>query len=265
MNDHVFIALLITTIAGLSTGIGGLLSFFTKKTNTKFLSFSLGLSAGVMIYISFMELIPNAKTFLVESEVPNYEWIVVLAFFCGVLLSLFIDMLVPEAENPHEIKMIESLNVDIQNFKLKRIGVITAISITIHNFPEGIATFMSAYSDINIGLSVGFAVAIHNIPEGIAVAIPVFFATASRKKSLLWSILSGFAEPIGAMAAYLILLPFISNLVLGVVFAVVAGIMIFISLDELIPGAQKYGNNHLPTYGVLSGMIIMAFSLLLLN
>lgn len=265
MAENILIAFLITLFAGLSTGIGGLLSFFTNKTNTKFLSFSLGLSAGVMIYISFMELIPNARELFNNSGVNNTDWIIIVSFFGGILISVMIDLIVPEKDNPHEVKLIETMNIDIKSLKLKRIGLITAISITIHNFPEGIATFMSAYSDLQIGIPVGIAVAIHNIPEGIAVAIPVFFATGSRKKSLKWSILSGFAEPLGAVVAYLILMPFLNELILGIVFATVAGIMVFISLDELLPGAQKYGTHHWPTYGVLAGMIIMAVSLILLK
>jgi ZIP family zinc transporter len=142
-------------------------------------------------------------------------------------------------------------------------GLFTALAIAIHNFPEGLATFTSALKDPYMGLSIAVAIAIHNIPEGIAVSVPVFYATKNRNKAFLYSFLSGLAEPLGALIGYLILLQFFSELVFGIVFAMVAGIMVFISLDELLPTAEKYGEHHLAMYGVISGMIVMALSLLL--
>ena len=157
------------------------------------------------------------------------------------------------------------MNKEVDKSKLHRLGVITAIAITVHNFPEGIATFMAAYSNIETGIPVALAIAIHNIPEGIAVAVPIYYATGSKSKAMRLSFLSGLAEPPGAIIAYLIIMPFINDVVLGISFAITAGIMVFISFDELLPGAQKYGNHHIPTYGVVIGMAIMAFSLLILN
>jgi ZIP family zinc transporter len=265
MDQNAFIAFMLTLFAGLSTGIGSLISFFASKTNTKVLSFSLGLSAGVMIYVSFVEMLPNSFNFLAGVYGETGSWYAVAAFFGGMLLSLIIDRSVPERENPHEVRLVESMNSNIDKSKLHRMGIMTAIAITIHNFPEGIATFISAYSDIELGIPVAVAVAIHNIPEGIAVAVPIYFATGSKMKSLKFSFLSGLAEPLGALLAYLIIMPFINDTVLGVIFAMVAGIMVFISFDELLPGSQKYGHHHFPTYGVVLGMAIMAFSLLILN
>lgn len=265
MDKTVLIAFSLTLIAGLSTGIGSLISFFAKKTNTKMLSFSLGLSAGVMIYVSFVEMLPNAFELLENEYAKTGTWYSVLAFFVGIAISLIIDKLVPEKENPHEVRFVESMNKEVDKSKLHRLGVITAIAITVHNFPEGIATFMAAYSNIETGIPVALAIAIHNIPEGIAVAVPIYYATGSKSKAMRLSFLSGLAEPLGAIIAYLIIMPFINDVVLGISFAITSGIMVFISFDELLPGAQKYGNHHIPTYGVVIGMAIMAFSLLILN
>ncbi len=265
MDKAIIIAFLLTLMAGLSTGIGSLISFFAKKTNTKMLSFSLGLSAGVMIYVSFVEMLPQSFRLLENQFSKTGTWYAVIAFFCGLILSLVIDKLVPEKENPHEVRFVESMNKEVDKSKLHRMGIITAIAITIHNFPEGIATFIAAYSNIEMGIPVAVAIAIHNIPEGIAVAVPIYFATGSKLKAMRLSFLSGLAEPLGAIIAFLIIMPFINDLILGITFAIISGIMVFISFDELLPGAQKYGNHHIPTYGVVIGMAIMALSLLILN
>ncbi|MDD2634068.1 MAG: zinc transporter ZupT [Bacteroidales bacterium] len=264
MEENFIIAFTLTLFAGLSTGIGSLISFFASKTNTKLLSFSLGLSGGVMLYVSFVEMLPEAIGKLTIRYADNGSWYAIIAFFGGMLLSLLIDRLVPEKDNPHEVRFVESMNKDIDKSKLHRMGILTAIAITVHNFPEGIATFVAAYSDLELGIPIALAVAIHNIPEGIAVAVPIYFATGSRRKAMRLSFLSGLAEPLGALIAFAFIMPFINDAVLGIVFAAVAGIMVFISFDELLPGAQKYGDHHIPTYGVVIGMAIMAFSLLLL-
>lgn len=263
--SNILFAFLLTLFAGLSTGIGSLISFFAKKTNTKLLSFSLGLSGGVMLYVSFVEMLPNSFNLLSGSFGKPGLWYATLAFFGGILISLIIDKLVPEKENPHEVRFVESMNSDIDKSKLHRVGVMTALAITIHNFPEGIATFISAYSDIELGIPIAIAIAIHNVPEGIAVAVPIYYATGNKRKAMKYSFLSGLAEPLGALLAFLFIMPFINDTILGIIFAIVAGIMVFISFDELLPGAQKYGNHHLPTYGVVLGMAIMAFSLLILQ
>jgi ZIP family zinc transporter len=263
--SNTFFAFLLTLFAGLSTGIGSLIAFFANKTNTKLLSFSLGLSAGVMIYISFVEMLPNSINLLSRAYAEPGTFYAVVAFFGGILISLIIDKLVPEKDNPHEARFVESMNSKIDKTKLHRVGIITSIAIAIHNFPEGIATFITAYSDSDLGIPVAIAIAIHNIPEGIAVAVPIYFATGNKKKAMKFSFLSGLAEPLGALLAVLLIMPFVNDVVLGVIFAIVAGIMVFISFDELLPGAQKYGDHHIPTYGVVIGMAIMAFSLLMLN
>jgi ZIP family zinc transporter len=257
----------LTLFAGLSTGVGSALAFFARRTNTKFLSTALGFSAGVMIYVSFVEIFPKAKDSLVEEfgQVTGY-WITVLAFFGGIVFIGIIDRLVPSAENPHEVHRAEEMNEKkrAENFNnLYRMGMFTALAIAIHNFPEGLATFVSAIKDPKLGIAIAVAIAIHNIPEGIAVSIPIFYATGSRKKAFVYSFLSGLAEPVGALIGYAVIFSFINDLVFGILFASVAGIMVFISLDELLPTAQEYGQHHLAAYGLVAGMAVMAVSLLL--
>ncbi len=260
-------ALTLTLLAGLSTGIGGAIAFFARRTNTKLLAISLGFSAGVMIYVSFTEILIEAHHTLIEGYGERAgAWYAVLAFFGGMLLIALIDKLVPSYENPHEIRSVEDMG-DVKNIKdpskLKRMGIMSAVAIVIHNFPEGLATFTAALSDPNLGLAIAIAIAIHNIPEGIAVAVPFYYATGNRKKAFLLSFLSGLSEPLGAIIGYLILMPFMTPLVFGVIMAGVAGIMVFISLDELLPAAEEYGEHHLSIYGVVAGMAVMAISLLL--
>ncbi len=258
-------AFLLTLFAGLSTGIGSALAFFTKKTNTRFLSVSLGFSAGVMIYVSFVEILFKASEALTVAFGENKGWwITVAAFFGGILFIAIIDKLIPSVENPHEVRLIEDMERKSSKNKLMRMGLFTALAIGIHNFPEGLATFTAALSDAELGLAIAIAIAIHNIPEGIAVSVPVYFATGSRRKAFTLSFLSGLSEPIGALIGYAILMPFMSDQVFGVLFAGVAGIMVFISLDELLPAAREYGEHHLSIYGLLAGMAVMAFSLLIL-
>lgn len=265
---NVLFAFAITLLAGLATGLGSTLAFFAKRTNTKLLSTSLGFSAGVMIYVSFVELFNKAREDLIEKMGQHSgSWITVLAFFGGILFIGLIDKLVPDFENPHEIHRAEEMKeTDIaEKFrKLYRLGFFTAIAIGIHNFPEGLATFMSAIKDTKLGIAIGVAIAIHNIPEGIAVSIPIYYSTGSRKKAFVYSFLSGLAEPVGALIGFVILFRFFNEVVFGIVLASVAGIMVFISLDELLPAAREYGHHHLAAYGLIAGMAVMAVSLLLL-
>lgn len=265
--EAILIAFSFTLFAGLSTGIGSALAFFTKRTNTKFLSISLGFSAGVMIYVSMVEIFVKAQDSLVESlgEVGG-NWATVGGFFGGILLIAIIDKFVPTMGNPHEIHKIEEIENPSEKkdySKLMRMGVFTALAISIHNFPEGLATFLAAIKDPSIAIPIAVAIAVHNIPEGIAVSVPIFYATNDKKKAFWYSFASGLAEPIGAIAGYFILLQFFSDVVFGVVFASVAGIMVFISIDELLPAAREFGEHHLSIYGLIAGMAVMAVSLLL--
>lgn len=267
MTENLLLAFGLTLMAGLATGIGSILAFFTSTTNTKFLSFSLGFSAGVMIYVSMVEIFVKAQDALVSAMgIKLGNWITVAGFFGGMLLIAMIDKLIPKQGNPHEIKKVEEMRGPVKDLKdpaLLKMGTFTALAIAIHNFPEGIATFTSALHDPGLGIAIAVAIAIHNIPEGIAVSVPVYFATGDRKKAFKLSFLSGLSEPIGAVVAFLFLMPYLNDVMFGIIFSAVAGIMIFISLDELLPAAKKYEEAHSSIYGVIGGMAVMALSLLL--
>ncbi|MDY6850333.1 MAG: zinc transporter ZupT [Thermodesulfobacteriota bacterium] len=265
-EQNVLWAFGLTLFAGLATGIGSAAAFLAKKTNTRMLAIALGFSAGVMIYVSFVEIFVKAKEPLVGSlGVRAGSWATVGAFFGGMLLIGLIDKLVPNHENPHEAHRLEEIRggTGPADERLLRMGVLSALAIAIHNFPEGLATFTVALRDPTLGMPVAAAVALHNIPEGIAVSIPVFYATGSRLRAFQLSFLSGLSEPAGALLGYLLLYPFMNDVLFGVLFASVAGIMVFISLDELLPGAHEYGRHHHALYGLVSGMVVMAVSLLL--
>ncbi|GLI54967.1 zinc transporter ZupT [Propionigenium maris DSM 9537] len=283
-DSTVLFAFGLTLFAGLSTGIGSALAFFAKKTNTKFLSIALGFSGGVMLYVSFVEIFIKAKDALVaELGYRGGYWATTIAFFGGILLIAIIDKMVPTFENPHEMAGIEDM-VEIDEIEehlkemeekqvsehegkrsssLYRMGIFSALAIGIHNFPEGLATFTSALKDPALGISIAVAIAIHNIPEGIAVSVPIYYATGDKKKAFYYSFLSGLSEPVGALVGYVLLYRYFNDLVFGILFAGVAGIMVFISLDELLPAAQRYGEHHLSIYGLVAGMVVMAVSLLL--
>lgn len=285
--EQIFIAMLLTLFAGFSTAIGSIIAFFSRKDDLRVLSLGLGFSAGVMIYISFMEILPTAlKDF---KNYYNSHWAELLGlacFFGGILISLLIDKLIPEDVNPHEPKEdLSELKIcplpqkgqnppkfhpgeklhQINTKALKHTGIFTALAIAIHNFPEGFATFISSLDNLTLGIAIAIAVAIHNIPEGLAVSLPIYHATGDKKKAFIYSALSGFAEPLGAFVGALILLPFIGDLTLAISFAVIAGIMVFISLDELLPAAKTYDKAHDSLYGLIAGMAIIALSLNLLE
>jgi zinc transporter, ZIP family len=288
---EVLIAFGLTLFAGLSTGIGSAIAFFSRTTNTRFLAVALGFSAGVMIYVSLVEIFFKAKdTLVAEHGIVQGNWYTLFAFFGGIFIIAVIDRMVPMSKNPHEIRMVEDAKVENiklededeqavygefmngdeksseshKKRKLMRMGMFSALAIAIHNFPEGLATFIAALTDLSIGIPIAVALAIHNIPEGIAVSVPIYYATGSRRKAFKFSFLSGLAEPVGALIGWLILMPYLNETVFGVVFASVAGIMVFISLDELLPAAREYGEHHLSIYGMIAGMAVMGVSLILL-
>ncbi|MDR2854351.1 MAG: zinc transporter ZupT [Prevotellaceae bacterium] len=266
MDNNFLFALVLTMLAGLSTGIGSAIAFFTKRTNTKLLSVALGFSAGVMIYVSFVEILPQAFSLAKISHSLHSDMFVVLAFFIGIGIIFLIDALIPESENPHEMHNVEELQaVNPQiNSELKRTGILMALAIAIHNFPEGIATFASAVVAPDIAVPIAIAIAIHNIPEGIAVSVPIFYATGNRSKAFWLSLLSGMAEPLGGVLGFLFIMKYMNEFGLSMLMAAVAGIMVFISVDELLPGSEKYGHHHYSIGGFVAGMALMAVSLLLL-
>lgn len=278
MNE-IIVALLLTLIAGAATGIGGALVLFKKKLSSNFLAGALGLSAGVMLFISLSELYPEA-----QAEVANItsgahgKTLVLVAFFVGMGIITLIDFLIPEYENPHEAPGLslgeKTAAVDMVQHTgnteaLKKLGIMSALAIAIHNFPEGIATFVGALNNPETGAGITFAIALHNIPEGIAVAIPIYYATKNKGKALLYATMSGLSELLGAVLCIIITSIFgidmsATSIAFPLILSAVAGIMVYISLDELLPAAEKYGKHHVAIGGVVAGMAVMAISLLII-
>jgi ZIP family zinc transporter len=257
LQHNLVLAIVLTLLAGLSTGIGSVIAYFIRKPRLAYLSFGLGFSAGVMVYVSFMELLPQGM--LVAGKPAG-----ILAFFGGFIFVFIIDRLVPEVENPHEYRVTDIGEAGAPNPHLMRAGIFTAAAISVHNFPEGLATFMAVLTNAKVGIFVAIAIAIHNIPEGISVSMPIFYATGSRKKAFFYSMLSGAVEPIGGLLGYLILWPFLSAKLVAAMMAGMGGIMVYVSLDELLPMAHRVGRSHTAILGILVGMAVMAGSLLLL-
>jgi len=297
MGD-VWFALGLTLFAGLATGIGSIIAFTAKRTNFRFLSVSTGFSAGVMLYVSFVEIFFKGNAALVATYGDRLGyWLNTASFFAGMLLIGLIDNLIPSAENPHEThseaetaplhdtaapfpNLLAARRVSdtdrhdhaIHPEKLLRMGLFTALAIGIHNFPEGLATFLAALHDPHLGIAIAVAVALHNIPEGISVSVPIFYATGNRKKAFTYSFLSGLAEPVGAAIAYLAIIFFLGGgtevippQIMGVMFGGVAGIMVYISLDELLPTSRAYGKGHDSLLGLIGGMAVMALSLAMMR
>ncbi len=257
-SANIKMALLLTTIAGSATLIGAAIAYFIKKPRLSYLTFSLGFSAGVMIYISFMELLTGAIDVIGQP-------FAVLAFFIGMFFIGIIDFFIPESENPDHFNNLKGPHKKtLLDKKLLRASMMTALAIGIHNFPEGLATFGATLTDTKLGIFIAIAIAIHNIPEGISVSMPIFYATGNRNKAFFFSAISGMSEPLGALVGYVILRPFLSPNLLAALLAFVAGIMIYISVDELLPMAHRYGHSHTVITGIISGMIIMAVSLIML-
>ena len=286
------LAFALTLMAGLSTGVGAAIAFFAPRANTRFLSICTGLSAGVMLYVSFMEILPEAFAQIQSAGLAERPATALgtLGFFLGIALIFLIDRLVPDAENPHEthskgdyvaLRDPAEATTPAERRALRRatrqtrrnllrMGAFTALAITIHNFPEGLSTFLAALVDPHLGIVIAIAIALHNIPEGISVSVPIYYATGNRRRAFVWSCLAGFAEPIGALFLWAILAAFNGAIffepppmLMGLVSGAVAGIMVFISLDELLPASRAYGKGHDSLYGLVAGMAIMALSLLL--
>lgn len=247
-------ALLLSTLAGLSTTIGSIIAIFFRRPGPNFMSFFLGFSAGVMILVSFVELLHQGITSV--GFLPAH-----IAFFGGMVIMFIIDNSIPH-EYIAEHKLTET---EMKKKKLARTGLFVALGIAIHNFPEGLATFAGGIMNIKLGIAIAFAIALHNIPEGICVSVPIYAATGSRKKAFWWSFLAGVAEPIGAIIAALILLPFLNPAVLGYVLAAVAGVMVFISIDELVPVSCSFGESHMSILGFMTGAVVMALSIWLMG
>lgn len=301
MNE-VAVAMGLTVFAGMATGIGSTIAFTAKRTNYRFLSVATGFSAGVMLYVSFVEIFFKGVSSLTEHYGAYWgHWVNAASFFGGMLVIGVIDQAIPKAENPHEARtedetmmlcnvsnpvsgfdgagadngsatgcVIQKQDMDQRN--LLRMGLFTALAIGIHNFPEGLATFLAALQDPSLGIAIAIAIALHNIPEGISVSVPIFYATGDRRKAFTYSLFSGLAEPVGAGIAYLAIRFFVAgkggvipHQVMGILFGGVAGIMVYISLDTLLPTSRAYGKGHDSLFGLVAGMVVMALSLLLMQ
>lgn len=268
-SSMLLFAFLLSLFAGLATSLGGLLALSRKVLERAWLATALAFAAGAMLFVSFVQIIPNGILSLQDAGVATTtaNLIVFATFFLGALFVGLIDRLIPKSINPSEIEGREkelSASDRRVNKKLLRSGLLVAIALGLHNFPEGMSTFFATYQDINAGVALAVAIAIHNIPEGIAVAAPVYAATKSRRKALIWATISGLTEPLGALVALLLINLFVPSTLIGVVFGFVAGMMVFISIDELLPAAQRYKTGtHQVVYGVLGGMAVVAMSLLI--
>ncbi len=279
MDNSYIIALTLSTLAGLSTVIGAFVTFFIKQNSLKFLSFGLGLSAGVMIFVSLVDLYPEACNMIKNQFGDNYLWLAVLCLTLGMLCAVLIDYFIPDhiqgqmlskqlgANESHcdSTDCAHNENAEISIGKIKKAGIITAIVVALHNLPEGLATFFISSQDAMIGLGVVIAIAIHNIPEGMAISIPVYQATHSKRKAFLYSFLSGMAEPIGGVVGFSVVQTFFPNLCIGILFAFVAGIMTYISLDTLLPLSRDYDTGHYSISGVVVGILVMGCTLVMLD
>lgn len=264
--NNIGIAFSLTMLAGLTTAIGGAIAFITQKDNLKALSVGLGFSAGVMIFVSLVDILPGAKDML-KINFPNcFEWLVFGGFILGLLVSIAIDYFLPDHIDTQELLNPDAPEEDNQykHYKLKRAGMLTAIAICVHNFPEGMATFLTTTQNITFGVSVALAIAIHNIPEGIAVALPIYHVTGKKRYAMLYAAISGITEPIGALVGMLVFGLFLPQIMVGFLMAAVVGIMTYISFDTLLPLAKEYGNWHLSILGIMSGILFIWLSLILL-
>ena len=279
MIEHSQLALTLTFLAGLTTGIGGLIGLSSRRFSAEFITIALGFSAGAMVYVSLVEILPKARLALQPLLGAQLGYgCTVLAFFAGILLMALVDGLLPTHPAIESIQDLAASPAQAadklaykrpdqqspQRSKLLRMGVFSAVALFIHNFPEGLATFLGALENPKVGVSIAVAIAIHNIPEGLAVSAPVFFATRSRSKAFWASLLSGMAEPLGGLMGFFLFRSFPNPLIFGLVFAAVAGVMVYVSLDELLPAATGYGNHRLAITSLIAGMFVMAASLVLL-
>ncbi len=256
LPENFLTALIITMLAGLSTAIGGAITFVIKPGNVKALSVGLGFSAGVMIFLSFSEILPEAGQMLSE-HFSNAQWLVMAGFVVGLIVAILIDYFIPDHINQNELFECREDFCAKVDPKMRRAGIFTAAAICIHNFPEGMATFLASSHNLTLGISIGIAIAIHNIPEGIAVALPVYNATGKKRYAMLYSALSGLSEPIGALIGVFLFQLFLPQILVGFLFATVAGIMIYISFDTLLPLSKEYGDWHLSMIGIMSGILFI--------
>lgn len=242
---NISMAFLLTTLAGLSTMLGTIPIFIKIKNEGKVIAASLAFAAGVMICVSITDLIPEAIEML-----KNYYsgfltvFLTFVFLMIGMITSCFIDKALPTA-------------TVVNHASLYKVGIISMLAIILHNLPEGIATFISTTKDTSLGISLALAIALHNIPEGISISVPIYYSTQSKFKSILYTFISAMSEPLGAIITYLFLYSFINNIVLGLLFAFIAGIMIQISLTELLPTSTDYSYPKITRIWFIIGVIFM--------
>lgn len=257
----VLIAFAVTAAAGMATTIGGLIVLTTQTPQPRLLAFGLAFAAGAMVYVSLTEILNKAVLAFTESNGEDMGFVYgTLWFLVGIIAIATIDRIFP---NPHEkLSMDPELVKGKSTEYIRHVGILTAVAITAHNFPEGLATFFAMLESPHIGTPLAIAITLHNIPEGVSIAIPVYFATKNKWLAIGACLLSGLAEPIGAGIGYTLLQPFLSSDVFGAVFGIIAGVMVFLSLDELLPAAKHYAKGHETVYGLVLGMALMALSLI---
>lgn len=263
--SNVMLSFGLTLIVGLSMGAGSLLSFFVKETNKRFLALSLSFSAGIMIYVSFMAILPEGMELLESTMGEMGHYIALIGFFGGMFITGLMEKLVHkyagDYHGHHSGHDHGEHSHGGEHEHLSKLGLMSAIAIAIHNLPEGLALFTAGLKDISLALPIAAAVIIHNIPLSIAISVPIYYSSGSKRKAFMYTLLVGLCQPLGAIIGYALLSRFFNDTLFGFLFSVVAGIMIFVSLDELLPASQKYEDHHLSVYGAIAGMIVMAISL----
>lgn len=248
-------AFVLSFLAGLSTLLGTIPIFFKVKNKNTLISASLAFAAGVMICVSMTDLIPESFALLlgIFRGVPALLLLAVF-FTIGLLFSMLVDKLFPVKEDNA-----------ITNKRLYRVGLVSMMAIILHNLPEGIATFLSSTQNQSLGLALTMAIALHNIPEGISISVPVYYSTNSKGKAFFYTLLSGLSEPLGAFLAFLFLKPFINDFIMSILFSFIAGIMIHISIYELLPESRSYQKSRLPVFFFIIGFSFMMMSHLLMS
>lgn len=260
-HQHI-VAFLLTLIAGLATVLGGTVSFFVKRSNLRMLAIGLGFSAGVMIYMALTEILKDSRAFTEIYFGNKAALITFIGFFCGIILAGLIDYFLP-AHFGDELIDKNPENISEEDAKIKKAGLLTAIAISLHRFPEGLTMFLVASTNVKLGIPLAIAIAIHNLPEGIAIGLPMYQATGKKRMAMLFSFIAGISGPIGAIIGFGLIKIFMPQMAIGILFSIVAGIMVYISLDTLLPTAREYGENHDVMAGIFAGMFFIGAGLLL--
>jgi len=304
-------ALLLTCCAGLATTIGAAMAFCVNTNDNRVFAICLAISAGVMTYVSFVEILFKAAEKFQEAGYGEHDAFSLgtLVFFCGLVVSILIEMVamccfkrhsmenkafhhgsaqqVAQAhQDPDQLaraispdnqeQKVQASDVEVQmtqsgqqkplsgmeRVNMLQMAAFSGAAIALHNFPEGLATFVATLEDPSFGVPMAFAIAIHNIPEGLAVAAPILKATNSKCKAFFWAFLSGMSEPLGGLLAWLVLKEIVGPVTFAILFGIIGGVMIHISFQKLLPTALKYDpENKYTAYSFFVGMAVMAASL----